>query len=222
MSDCGKTVWWELLCNEETESAGLRHAPLIWDRGWLSGGRSPSQPVHSPAPAAHFHVQQGVALRSVLTHQHLRAAQLFSALLCVFTPDDSNNKQQEKRSSGTKTKNKNTRLSDSERGQRRVGLFQCLVKGGEDEKRYPRYFSRRRCSPGSSEWVCADRASFSGLPLEKIPLTVLRHLVEAARSGLPVNSASAVEEQAAVCRSSLSGGLRQNLTWTTDPRGLGI
>lgn len=55
MSDCGKTVWWELLGNEETEVAGLKHAPLIWDRRLASGGRSPSHTVHSPTPDAHFH-----------------------------------------------------------------------------------------------------------------------------------------------------------------------
>lgn len=113
MSDCGKAVWCELLCSEESESAGLRHARLVWDRGWLSSGRSPFLPVHSPAPSAHFHGTQGVALSSVLTHQpphaHLWAAHTVSALpvRAPSLPDAAaaaavTTRVKEKRSSGTK------------------------------------------------------------------------------------------------------------------------
>lgn len=76
--------------------------------------------------------------------------------------------------------------------------------------------------PAPSERGCEECASFSGSPLEKIPLTVLRHLVEAARSGASSKQRQCSGEQAAVCRSRLSGGLHQNLTWTPHPRRLGV
>lgn len=135
MSDCGKAVWCELLCSEESASAGLRHARLVWDRGWLSSGRSPFLPVHSPAPSAHFHGTQGVALSSVLTHQpphaHLWAAHTVSALpvRAPSLPDAAaaaavTTRVKEKRSSGTKKQG-----LEWLRGTDKSGAFQCLVEG---------------------------------------------------------------------------------------------
>lgn len=77
----------EVLCSEE--SAAVRHAPLIWDRGWLSGGRSRSQPVHSPAPDTHFHGTAKVLLwHSVLSRKAFVNAPLRSSVLsglsCTF------------------------------------------------------------------------------------------------------------------------------------------
>lgn len=54
----------------------------------------------------------------------------------------------------------------------------------------------RRCSSKSD---CGEWASFSGSPLEEIPHTVMRVLVDAARSGLPANSAGAAQRRAG-CR----------------------
>lgn len=123
-----------------------------------------------------------------------------------FTPRCSDNKQEEeKRSSGTRRRRRKKRQSDWE-GQS-VGLSVSV----EGEKTDLRYFNRLCCSPGSSEWDCEDWASFSGSPLEKIPLTVLRHLVEAARSELPVNSASAVESRLPSARAVWAEGSTK--TW---------
>ncbi|KAK5606559.1 hypothetical protein CRENBAI_018859 [Crenichthys baileyi] len=99
----------------------------------------------------------------------------------------SSNKQEKRRREATKKKNKDwvTKSDNTE-----CGLFQCLMTGRCEEK--PTY-SHRCCALGSPESDCGDWASFGGSPLEEIPLTVLRHLVEAAQSGLPANSASAVE-----------------------------
>lgn len=49
----------EVLCSDPP--AALRHALLIWDRSWRSGGRSRYQPVRTPAQDAHFH-DKAVAL----------------------------------------------------------------------------------------------------------------------------------------------------------------
>lgn len=45
----------EVLCSEPP--AALRHALLIWDRSWLSDGRSRYQPVRTLAQDTHFHVK---------------------------------------------------------------------------------------------------------------------------------------------------------------------
>lgn len=77
MSDSGKTVWWELLCSEETESAALMHALLIWDRGWqvpFSARTSPCSGHTLPWPERYA---------SVLTHPRLWAARLFSVVSCL-------------------------------------------------------------------------------------------------------------------------------------------
>lgn len=172
MSDCGKAVWCELLCSEESESAGLRHARLVWDRGWLSSGRSPFLPVHSPAPSAHFHGTQGVALSSVLTHQpphaHLWAAHTVSALpvRAPSLPDAAaaavTTRVKEKRSSGTKK----TRTWVTERDRQEWGF--SVSGGGEKTKISLRYCSRRRCcSPGSPEWYCVGTGQVSAASLWK-------------------------------------------------------
>ena len=59
--------------------------------------------------------------------------------------------------------------------------------------------------------------SLSRSPLEKIPLTVLRHVVEAARSGLPVNSASAVESRLPSAGAVWAEGSTENPAWTSLP-----
>lgn len=47
MSDCVNKVWWNLLCSDESWSAGLRHAspPLFWDRA--AGYQSPLLSLHT-------------------------------------------------------------------------------------------------------------------------------------------------------------------------------
>lgn len=72
----GRSEW------KSSAAKSLQPWGMLWDRGWLSGGRSRSQPVHSPAPDTHFHGTAKVLLwYSVLSRQpllmHLCAAQLF-------------------------------------------------------------------------------------------------------------------------------------------------
>jgi len=235
MSDSGnKAVWWEVLCSEDSDSAGLRHAPLIWDGGWLSGGGSPSQPVHSPAADARFHGRQGVALRSVRTRQHL--VDLWAAhLLWSSRARRSLSKQRQQTRSrsgargptrthtralthtGTKKKKKTQKDRVTEKGQSVV----LSVSVGEDRSPatlttgaalswLPLYHNEKRLG------------KFQRVACGKDPAHSVETLGGSSAERASSKQRQCSGEQAAVCRSCLSGGLRQNLAWSPHARGLGV
>ena len=214
-----KTVWWELLCGGERESAGVRHAPRVCLlSGRLSGGGSPAQPAdaHPPARDTRFHDARdadSAAPRAPL----FAAAPFAQQSLPVQRQHTRQEKKRSRRARGRRGEKKKKRLRVTTH---EWELFFSISKMW--------LFTRRWCSPGFFflDQRVETGASFGGSPLEEIPHTVRRHLVEAARRGAAWSGAArragAVRSGAGVCRSRLSAGLPQNPTWIPNPRWLGV
>lgn len=207
MSVFAETVWMELLCSEQ--SAALRHVPLVWDRGWLPGGRSRSQPVHSPAPDTRFHGKTKVLLlHSVPSRQHLImhlwAAHLsFGSHVRLRFPE-----QQQQTSGGRGAWGPRKRLSVLRGTDKSWGL-QCLDEGGEDSPLSPPWaavLARSLSLPvAPPEWDWTGEVSADRL-WKRSRLQCWDTWWEQRGAGLPESSASAVESRLSA-GASLSGGL---------------
>lgn len=120
----------ELLCSDQ--SAALRHVPFIWDRGWLSGGRSCSRPVQSPAPDTRFHGKTEVLLlHSLLPHQHLNNAPLRGSSSCRLCHVRRRFPEQQQQTRGGRGAWGPRKETECLRGTDKSWGLHCLGEGGE-------------------------------------------------------------------------------------------